>query len=178
MVSVLPRNRYRQLHLTDVSAQKGHLWACRLSEALSSERALPFLQAGASSLTTGNPAPVQINGCKALMRLIPKLSKEIVQPSLQQIYTGKAPHFAPLCHCWLLLMVCCPHPDLLSSNLGDSRYGTHARLQALLSLCTSALHAASNPKCLLTSQQARSTAVEHASASTLADAAQLSSGAA
>ena len=66
------------------------MWACRLSEALSPERALPFLQAGASSLTPGNPAPVQINGCKALMRLIPKLSKEMVQPSLQQIYTGKA----------------------------------------------------------------------------------------
>ena len=67
------------------------MWACRLSEALSPERALPFLQAGASSLTPGNPAPVQINGCKALMRLIPKLSKEMVQPSLQQVYTGKAP---------------------------------------------------------------------------------------
>ena len=67
------------------------MWACRLSEALSPERALPFLQAGASSLTPGNPAPVQINGCRALMRLIPKLSKEMVQPSLQQIYTGKAP---------------------------------------------------------------------------------------
>lgn len=86
------------------------MWACRLSEALSPERALPFLQAGASSLTSGNPAPVQINGCKALMRLIPKLSKEMVQPSLQQIYTGKAPHFAPLCHCWPLLNGMLPSP--------------------------------------------------------------------
>ncbi|KAL3138300.1 hypothetical protein ABBQ32_006113 [Trebouxia sp. C0010 RCD-2024] len=65
------------------------LWmAARLSEAVSSEDSVAFLQAAAGGLAPGQAPPVQIGACRAIVQLSQRTTGASLQPHLRHIYSG------------------------------------------------------------------------------------------
>ena len=61
---------------------------CRLSEAISSEDTILFLQAAAGGLSPGQAPAVQIGACRAIAHLCQQSTGAALQPHLAQIYQG------------------------------------------------------------------------------------------
>ncbi|KAL3142974.1 hypothetical protein ABBQ38_003256 [Trebouxia sp. C0009 RCD-2024] len=65
------------------------LWmAARLSEAVSNEDSIAFLQAAAGGLAPGQAPPVQIGACRAIVQLSQRTTGASLQPQLPHIYSG------------------------------------------------------------------------------------------
>ena len=62
---------------------------CRLSEAVSSEDSVAFLQAAAGGLAPGQAPPVQIGACRAIVQLSQRTTGASLQPHLPHIYSGQ-----------------------------------------------------------------------------------------